>query len=67
MEARPVGVSHRGDLCSWMLLTGNSAALPSWEESDSHQSWMHLVWLPEADAHVPHGHARHDQPHSLPR
>lgn len=49
------------------LIPGNSAAVPGWKESDSHQSWVHLVWLPEADAHVPHGHARHDQPHSLPR
>ena len=61
-------VSYRDDLYIWMpLIPGNSAAVPGWKESDSHQSWVHLVWLPEADAHVPHGHARHDQPHSLPR
>lgn len=49
-----------------LLITGHSAALSGWEEPDSHQSGLHPLWLLEAHAHVPHGHARHDQSHSLP-
>ncbi|XP_033074146.1 sodium/glucose cotransporter 2 isoform X2 [Trachypithecus francoisi] len=45
---------------------GHCAALPGREEPDPHQGGLHPVRVPEADAHVPHGHAGNDQPHSVP-